>query len=157
MNNESMVSVVGTIQNISRFDCCSQMVSVLTDNNEIINFIVSPNTLIIDSTMLRPRMRIAAFYDSSRPAILIFPPQYPAEIISVLSSSQNVIFSYFDNRLTAQNNALRLNISARTRISTINGQPFECNLANNLLLVYYTVTTRSIPPQTTPERIIVFC
>lgn len=157
MRHESMVSVIGTIQSISRFDCCSQMVSLLTDNNEIVNFIVSPNTLIIDSTRLRPRMRIAAFYDSSRPTILIFPPQYQAEIVAVLSASQSIIFSYFDNRLTAQNNALRLNVSARTRISTINGQPFECGLGNNLLLVFYTATTRSIPPQTTPERIIVFC
>ncbi len=26
-----------------------------------------------------------------------------------------------------------------------------------MLLVYYTVTTRSIPPQTTPRKIIVLC
>ena len=38
-----------------------------------------------------------------------------------------------------------------------NGQIFTGRLANQLLLVLYTATTRSLPPQTTPDEVVVFC
>ena len=59
--------------------------------------------------------------------------------------------------LTAADNSLRLNIARNTEILTLNGQRFSCPPGGNFLLVYYSVTTRSIPPQTTPRRIIVLC
>ena len=52
---------------------------------------------------------------------------------------------------------LQLNIANQTNITTTNGQPFHCPLGNRVLIVFYTNTTRSTPPQTTPNRVIVFC
>ena len=63
----------------------------------------------------------------------------------------------FDRNLTAEDNSLQLNVARNTNIETINGQNTGCNLGNQTLLVYYTATTRSIPPQTTPRRIVVLC
>lgn len=63
----------------------------------------------------------------------------------------------FDRNLTARDNSLQLNIAGNTNIETLNGQSVNCSLGNQTLLVYYTVTTRSIPPQTTPRRIVVLC
>lgn len=150
-------SVTGTIQNISRgASCCTQMISVLADNG-IVNFIISSETVIIDSVRLRRGMRIAAFYDASLPAPAIYPPQYHAELITALRPNQTVTLKYFDENLTAEDGSLKLNISPMTNIVTVNGQRFLCNPAGSVLLVYYTVTTFSIPPQTNPQKIIVLC
>ena len=102
-------------------------------------------------------MRIAAYYDANLPVPLIFPPQYQAQIVTMLGRNQTIMLNFFDQNLTATDNSLRLNIGRGTRVTTLNGQPFNCSPENHALLVWYTVTTRSIPPQTNPERIVVLC
>lgn len=149
--------VIGTIVNISRGnDCCSQMMSLRTDNG-IINFLITPETHIVDNRPLRSGLRVAAFYDASLPVPLIFPPQYRAQIVTVLGRDEQVMLNEFDRNLLARDNSLQLNIARNTRIETINGQNTSCTPGNQTLLVYYSVTTRSIPPQTTPRRIIILC
>ncbi len=157
MDYTSLVPIIGVIMNITRGnDCCSQMVSLRTENG-IVNFAVDMDTVIIDSRQLRQGMRVAAFYDSNLPVPLIFPPQYRAQIVTVLGRNEQVMLNYFDENLTAADGSLQLNVGAGTVIKTINGQNITCNLGEHILLVYYTVTTRSIPPQTTPRKIIVLC
>lgn len=157
MDYTSLVPIIGVIMNITRGnDCCSQMVSLRTENG-IVNFAVDMDTVIIDSRQLRQGMRVAAFYDGNLPVPLIFPPQYRAQIVTVLGRNEQVMLNYFDENLTATDGSLQLNVGPGTVIKTINGQNITCNLGEHILLVYYTVTTRSIPPQTTPRRIIVLC
>lgn len=149
--------VIGMIVNMSRGnDCCSQMMTLRTGNG-ITNFMITPETRVIDNRQLRAGLRVAAFYDASLPVPLIFPPQYQAQIIAVLASGQEIMLNEFDRDLTATDNSLQLNIAGNTRIETINGQDVNCNPGNHTLLVYYTATTRSISPQTTPTRIVVLC
>ncbi len=151
------VPVIGTIINISRGnDCCSQRMSLRTENG-IVNFMVDSQTQVIDSRQLRPGMRVAAFYDSSLPVPLIFPPQYTAKIITAVGRNEQVMLNFFDRNLLAEDKSLQLNIAGNTILNTINGQSFTCDPGRHTLLVYYSVTTRSIPPQTTPRRIIVLC
>ena len=157
MDYTSLVPITGVIMNITRGnDCCSQMVSLRTENG-IVKFAVDMDTVIIDSRQLRQGMRVAAFYDGNLPVPLIFPPQYRAQIVTVLGRNEQVMLNYFDENLTATDGSLQLNVGPGTVIKTINGQNITCNLGEHILLVYYTVTTRSIPPQTTPRRIIVLC
>lgn len=157
MAYETFVPIIGTIMNISRgSDCCSQMIAMRTENG-IVNFMLDSQTLVIDSRPLRPGMRIAAFYDSSLPVPLIYPPQYRALIITQLGRNEQITLKFFNRNLLASDRSLQLNISDQTIVQTINGQRFDCSPRNQNLLVYYSATTRSIPPQTTPNRIIVFC
>lgn len=157
MSYKDFVPVTGVIVNITRGnDCCSQMVMMRSDDG-IVNFVVSAQTQVIDDIQLRVGMRIAAFYDSSLPMPLIFPPQYRAQLVTVIGRNEQVMLNHFDRNLLAQDRSLQLNIAGNTMIRTANGQRFDCNPANQTLLAYYSVTTRSIPPQTTPSRIIVFC
>ena len=157
MDYENLVPVIGVIMNITRGnDCCSQMVSLRTENG-VVNFAVDMDTVIIDSRQLRQGMRVAAFYDSTLPVPLIFPPQYRAQIITVLGRNEQVMLNYFDEELTAADGSLQLNIAGGTVIKTLNGQNITCNLGEHMLLVYYTFTTRSIPPHTTNRKIIVLC
>ena len=149
--------VIGTVVNMTRGnDCCSQMLSLRTDNG-IVNFMITPETKVIDCRPLRVGLRVAAFYDTSLPVPLIFPPQYQAQIITVLTRDEQVMINRFNRNLVAEDNSLQLNIARNTNIETINGQSVNCNPANQTLLVYYTNTTRSIPPQTSPRRIVVLC
>ena len=157
MDYTNLVPVIGIIVNITRGnDCCSQMLSLRTEDG-IVNFFLSMDTIVIDSRQLRQGMRVAAFYDNTLSVPLIFPPQYQAQLITQLGRNEQVMLNYFDSDLTAADNTLQLNIAGGTLIRTLNGQNITCNLGDHTLLVYYTITTRSIPPQTTPRKIIVLC
>lgn len=154
---ENYRSVVGTILRItSGNSCCAQTLAVQTESGPV-NIIVSGDTKVIDCVRLRQGMRVATFYDGTLPVPAIFPPQYRAEMITSLRRDQNIMLNFFDRNLTAQDNSLRLNIGPMTNITTVNGQSFTCNLRNSTLLVYYTATTFSIPPQTTPQKVVVLC
>lgn len=158
MNYESLLPIVGIIRNISQTpgNCCNQMISINTTNGPV-NFVLSASTVVVDNTRLRPGMAIAAFYDSTLPVPLIFPPQYQAQLITALRGNELVTLNFFNKNMVAADNSLSINLSQRTDISTLNGQPFNCSLGRNFLLVYYSTTTKSIPPQTTPRRIVVLC
>ncbi len=154
----TLIPISGTVQNISSFgdNCCEQQITIRR-GSDINNFIISADTYVVGATRLRPGMYVTAFYDSSLPVPLIYPPRYQAVIIGRRNPRENIFAGYFDETLTAEDNALQLNIGRSTEVVTSNGQAFNCSPENQLLVVYYTETTRSIPPQTTPRRVIVVC
>ncbi|MCI8566955.1 MAG: hypothetical protein HFI39_11690 [Lachnospiraceae bacterium] len=158
MDYQSLIPVVGTVLSIRRqsSDCCSQLIALRTENGPV-NFFLSSQTLVLGSVRIRPGMRIAACYDASLPVPLIFPPQYQAQLIAALRPDEQAYIGYFNSDLTSMNQDLSLNIARSTTILTSNGQGFDCTPANHVLLVCYTATTRSLPPQTTPRKIFVLC
>ena len=120
-------------------------------------FVLTGETVVVDMRRLYPGMRAAMFYDTRLPMPLIYPPRYQAQLVTVLNREEQVLLAYFDANLVAAGGKLALNLGRNTRITTLNGQGFRCELADQELLVYYTATTRSLPPQTTPRRVIVIC
>ncbi len=150
--------IAGIIDRITplQMQCCNQLLA-LRSNNGTFNFILSPGTYVSDNTHLRIGMHVTAFYDANLPVPLIYPPQYQAMFIGRTERGVNVMVDHFNEDLVSDKNPLKLNVAPTTRVTTANGQPYTCSLGNNLLMVYYSATTRSIPPQTTPDRIIVFC
>ncbi len=158
MAQQTLVPVSGIIQSITPIsqDCCSWKVSIV-NNNGITNFVVGPVTYVIQDVQLRPGMQVTAFYDSNLAIPLIYPPEYQAVIIGRKNANETIYAGYFDDNLLAEDQSLKLNVARNTEIITSNGQRFTCNLGGQLLIVYYSITTMSIPPQTTPRRIIVMC
>ena len=158
MNYENLISVTGVITDITNYnnDCCSQFITITVDGQQI-NIIMTQDTFVVDTMRIMPGMRIAAFYDSTRPVPLIYPPQYRADMIAVLRPEEDITRAYFDSSLTAIDNSLQLNLYQSTIISTLNGQAYLCPPGDHYLMVYYAATTKSIPPQTAPNRIIVLC
>lgn len=158
MSLSTLTPINGTVQTITPFegDCCRQMVSV-RDSSGISNFVISPDTYIAGEARLRPGTTVTAFYDASLPVPLIYPPQYQAVIISRRNPRESIFAGYFDETLTAEDNLLKLNISSSTEVITSNGQPYLCSPEGQFLIVYYTTTTRSLPPLTTPRKVIVLC
>ena len=155
---ENLNAITGTVQRIQPIseDCCRQMITIQNAEG-VHNFIISPETYIIDMIRIRPGMTVTAFYDANLPVPLIYPPQYQAVIIGRNIPNEKIFVGYFDENLTAVDEQLKLNISRGTEIITSNGQQYMCPVGQNMLIVYYTITTRSIPPQTTPRKIIVMC
>lgn len=136
---------------------CNHMFTVENNLGQIVNFIVSPSTYFLDLEMVTVGDQVTGYYDGDAPAILIYPPQYPALVMVKDSPSRHVKVDYFNNQLISSDSQLQLNISPHTRIVLTNGQLFTKNLANRDLIVEYGPTTHSIPAQTTPSRIIVLC
>lgn len=158
-------SFQGTITEITDFimaqpgfrDGCYKFFTVENDEGQIVNFVVSPSTYVVDHVMLEVGDNVTGYYDGDAPAILIYPPQYPALVIVKNTNEQFVKVSYFNQYLVSGDGQLQLNLSPDTQIILTNGQSFSRYPANLDLIVIYRYTTRSIPAQTTPTRIIVLC
>ncbi len=89
MNYESLVPITGIIRNISQSpnNCCNQTITINTPQG-INNFVLSPETAVVGSAQLRTGMPVAAFYDSTKPVPLIYPPQFQTELITPLQGDE---------------------------------------------------------------------
>jgi len=65
--------------------------------------------------------------------------------------------SFYNGSLVNEEQTLRLNMDGRVDVRTTNNQYFQGSPANHNLVVEYGITTRSIPAQTTPNRVTVLC
>lgn len=152
---------VRSINDLTESSCgeagCCKFVSVADRAGNTVNFVVSPSTYFVDQEMISVGDPVTGYYDGNAPAILIYPPQYPALIMVKENPRQNVKVDFFNKKLISSDGQLELNISPRTRKLLTNGQAFTDNPANRNLIVIYGRTTRSIPAQTTPYRIIIWC
>jgi len=136
---------------------CYKLFSVDNGYGNEVNFVVSPTTYFLDYVLVVVGDRITGFYDANAPVPLIYPPQYRALVIAKNNPYQNVKADYFNSQLVSSDGSLKLNISPNTLILLENGQSFIGSVANRNLIVVYGATTRSIPAQTTPYKIIVMC
>ena len=153
------VMVIGdflTGQNGER-EGCYKLFTIENELGAIVNFVVSPSTYFVDHEMIVVGDRLTGYYDGDAPALLIYPPQYQALVMVKDNPNQNVKVDYFNNQLVSSDGQLQLNLSPFTQIILTNGQLFSRYPANRDLIVIYGPTTRSIPAQTTPYRIIVMC
>lgn len=159
------LSFRGTVTMINDFNIgqngesedCYKLMSVENDTGALVNFVVSPNTYFVDHTMVATGDHVTGYYDGNAPVPLIYPPQYQALVMVKESPYQNVKVDYFNSQFVSSDGLLKLNISPYTPIVLKNGQPFTKNPANRNLIVTYGPTTKSIPAQTTPYKLIVWC
>ena len=158
MNYEHLTPVMGTITDITAYndDCCSQFVTLSVDGQQI-NIIMTHDTFVVDTMRLFPGMRVAAFYDSTQPVPLIYPPQYRADLIAVLRPEEDVAIGYFDDSLTAIDNSLRLNLYQSTIISTMNGQAYLCSPLPTITFWFITQPPQEAFPRRQPLDASSFC
>lgn len=126
-----------------------------SEYKEEARIIISPNTFVLDNTEINIGDIITGFYDASRPMIMIYPPQYNAEVVVVESDKYNVKFDIFNQDLVSTDNFLKLNINEKTELVSWDGKAFTGELTNRKLVVIYDVSTKSIPAQTNPLKVIV--
>ncbi len=136
---------------------CYKLISVENENGTLVNFVVTKATYFVDHVMVTPGNMVTGFYDANAAVPLIFPPQFRAIVMARDTHYQNVKVDYFNSQFVSSDNSLKLNIAPHTQIVLENGQAFNNNPANRNLIVIYGATTKSIPAQTTPYKIIVIC
>ncbi|MDP4144006.1 MAG: hypothetical protein Q8936_05905 [Bacillota bacterium] len=136
---------------------CYKLMSLESKDKGPVNFVISPETYFVDHEVIKVGDNVTGFYDANAPAILIYPPQYPAIVMAKDTDFQDVTVDYFNNQLISSNGDLKLNIDLSTYMILTNNQPFNRYPGNRNLVVVYGPTTKSIPAQTTPFKIIVLC
>lgn len=158
------LSFAGTITDI-RGDEGQRAILVQDENNadNSIVFNLSDDVLLLDAKSrevlkdgFAVGQEITAYYPENTPMTLSLPPITTPKVI-VLNSEVVPGFVHvatFDETLTSSDGQLKLNISTKTKVTDGEGNPVT-TLANRELVVFYTMSTRSIPAQTTPERIFV--
>lgn len=133
----------------------AQFVSVEAEEGNPANIIIASDTYVISNAELAVGTEVTCFYDVTKPMLMIYPPQYSAEVVVVGSGDFNVKVDVFDQDLVSMDNMLKLNVSADTEIVGEDGTVFASELAGEKLAVIYNASTKSIPAQATPSKIVV--
>ena len=112
----------------------------------------------IDKDALKKGMKISAYYHKDTAMAMSMPPQLGPDAIVVRENDNPVAIKVdkFNKELVSIDNMLKLFPSDDTIIIDEQGNKVEKeNLAGKDLMVFYTISTKSIPAQTTPEKIVV--
>lgn len=137
-----------------------------------INYTISDDTVVLGLANgdvksledIKSGDTITVYTNVYSPAPLILPPQYSADVIFVYDNLEissmrlaDVDTYVADNEMLVNvSNTLALNIGEETKIVDTEGKEVSADeLDKKDLAVVYSTTTRSIPPQTTPHKIVV--
>ncbi|MCM1027261.1 MAG: hypothetical protein NC432_12565 [Roseburia sp.] len=157
-------SVTGTIVEMvpvrmgnRRAEGCMNFVTLEDMDGNTVNFILSPTTYVVDFETLSVGMLCTFWYSMDAPMPLIYPPQYSAVAAAQLNNGRMVNVDYYRSSMVNEEQTLQLNLDASVAVRTTNNQYFQGSPANHNLVVVYESSTRSIPAQTTPKRIVVLC
>lgn len=157
-------SVTGTIVEMTpgrvggnRANGCIIFVTLEDMSGNTVLFLITPSTYVVDFETLSVGMLCTFWYDADAPMPLIYPPQYNAVAAAQEKNSRMVCVGYFNSSLVNDEQTLQLNMDGSVEVRTTNNQYFQGNPADHKLVVTYGHSTRSIPAQTTPQRVVVLC
>lgn len=153
----TIVDIMPTRQGGRRADGCILFVTLETEEGDTVNIILSPATYVVDFETLSVGMNVSFWYLADAPMILIYPPQYNAAVAARNRNDRMVDVSRYGRELVNQERTLQLKLDRSVDIRTTNNQYFQGSPAEHDLVVIYETSTRSIPAQTTPKRIVVLC
>lgn len=104
-------------------------------------------------------MEVTFILPSLSPMTMSLPPQSSSvEAVVLHSADGSFTVGKFDENLVCEEAMLQLNLSEETPISSITGNKKVYSaedVKNSEALVFYTITTRSIPAQTTPSKVVI--
>ena len=138
----------------------------------ILHFLLQEDSLFFDAqgesldpATLQPGDLLRIYTDSYAPAPLVEPPQYQADIVILEDpEAETPVFSCADSffrqgdLLVGAGLTLALRLEDRVALLDRNAQPAsveKASLDKVDLLVFYQSSTRSLPAQTTPNKVIV--
>ena len=106
---------------------------------------------------LEEGMEVSIYYEKNTIMLMSYPPQLGPDVVLVRSEGKdlNIKIDKFDKELVSDDNFLKLNINDEVELVDLEGNELEKeDLVNKDLVVFYTASTRSIPAQTTPEKVV---
>lgn len=155
--NGTIVELAPVNTGIRRNNPCMIFATVEDGDGNIVNFTISPSTYVVDNTTLSVGMSATFWYRTDVPVPLIYPPQYSAGVVAQNLNERFVDVSFYNSGLINEDRTIQLNLDGRVDIRTVNNQYYQGNPANHNLVVTYTTSTRSIPAQTMPSKVVVLC
>lgn len=138
-------------------DGCILYFSVEDENGNMVTIQMLPDTYVVDFEPLSVGSKCQFWYNLDTPMPLIYPPRYQAVAAAQLKQGRMIDVDFYNDALVNSAFTLELNLDGSVQIRTANNQYFQGNPAGHVLVVQYSSSTRSIPAQTTPEKIAVLC
>lgn len=132
------------------------MITILRINDDSLLF-NSGTTQQLQQADLKKGATVEAYYDKNKPMILIYPTTVTPEIVILQDEEAfgEVKIGQFDKDFLSLDGELKLNIGEDTPLFNQQGKAIEIkDLHDKELMVFYSITTRSLPPQTPPTKII---
>lgn len=155
----------GKIVEISDTQDGNKVITIDNENGGL-RFVVSPTTTIADRKtgsiitvdQLTDSMEVAVVYGANSPMGMSMPP-YLGSVSAVVANADQGFISvgFFNEDLVNTADMLQLNVDASTNILTTLGTRSILSagdIKNKNAVVFYDVTTRSIPAQTTPSFVL---
>lgn len=160
------VTVVKTDSDVDGIIKTTTDVNNKDDQNNTVNLKITDDTLVYDNlgnkkalSDLTDGSKITVFTGSYEPTPLILPVQYTANIIIINGDKEGNVNAdtYLADEEGYTNAANTLNIAAAddTKIVDKDEKEYKGDLDKNDLIVFYGVSTKSIPAQTTPTKVVV--
>lgn len=160
------VTVVKTDSDVDGIIKTTTDVNNKDDQNNTVNLKITDDTLVYDNlgnkkalSDLTDGTKITVFTGSYEPTPLILPVQYTANVIIINGDQEgNVnVDTYLADEEGYTNAANTLNIAAAddTKIVDKDEKEYKGDLNKNDLIVFYGASTKSVPAQTTPTKVVV--
>lgn len=160
------VTVVKTDSDVDGIIKTTTDVNNKDDQNNTVNLKITDDTLVYDNlgnkkalSDLTDGTKITVFTGSYEPTPLILPVQYTANVIIINGDKEGNVNAdtYLADEEGYTNAANTLNIAAAddTKIVDKDEKEYKGDLDKNDLIVFYGASTKSIPAQTTPTKVVV--
>lgn len=155
----TFIKITGTIENVEKREDATYYTVKENENTNV--FVVNDETLVFDNTgkevKLQKGDQVTAYTYANKPMLMIYPPQYNPEVIIVETKEMGIVdVDFFNKELVNTDNTLKLNVGKETELLSLSGKKVKAkDLAEQHLLVFYTITTMSIPAQTPPSKVVV--
>ena len=160
------VTVVKTDSDVDGIIKTTTDVNNKDDQNNTVNLKITDDTLVYDNlgnkkalSDLTDGSKITVFTGSYEPTPLILPVQYTANVIIINGDKEGNVNAdtYLADEEGYTNAANTLNIATAddTKIVDKDEKEYKGDLDKNDLIVFYGVSTKSIPAQTTPTKVVV--
>lgn len=149
----------GTIEKVNSSENITYFTVKDGDQTNILE--IAKDTLVFDNTgkkvELKEGDKVVAYIFAKKPQKLIYPPQFNPDVVIVETKEAGFVeVDYFFENLTNTYDMLKLSIGENTELLNTKGEKVAAkDLTEKNLVVFYTASTKSIPAQTTPSKVIV--
>ena len=158
----------GYIEYTLLYDMIASRISIdeVVAENGGLRFVVAPTTTIVDretgsvitADKLTEGMEVAVIYSANAPMGMSMPP-YMGQVTAVVANADkgSISVGHFNDDLLNEKDLLQLNISEDTTILTTLGTKSILSaddVKGKDAVVFYDITTRSIPAQTNPSLVL---
>ena len=160
------VTVVKTDSDVDGIIKTTTDVNNKDDQNNTVNLKITDDTLVYDNlgnkkalSDLTDGTKITVFTGSYEPTPLILPVQYTANVIIINGDKEGNVnadtYLADEEGYTNAANTLKIAAADDTKIVDKDEKEYKGDLDKNDLIVFYGASTKSIPAQTTPTKVVV--